>query len=76
MILDDDEAEFLVRCRDVVRELGTLGLARIECWNGVRHGQGYCAYRLRDVEVGYAGWEIPGPQRSFAVCQRHFDGSP
>jgi hypothetical protein len=22
-----------------VRELGTLGLARIECWNGVRHGR-------------------------------------
>ena len=39
MILDDDEAEFLVGCRDIVRELGTLGLARIECWNGVRHGR-------------------------------------
>ena len=39
MILDDDEAEFLIGRRDVLRELGTLGLARIECWNGVRHGR-------------------------------------
>ena len=76
VVLDDDEAEFRVGRGDVVRELRRSRPGAHRVWERCRSWAGYCAYRVRDVEVGNAGWEIPGPQRSFAVRQRHFDGSP
>ncbi len=46
---------------------GALGVACVECGYGVGHWRAIVPTAYRDVEVGHAGWEIPGPQRSFAV---------
>ena len=61
VVLDDHEPVLRVGGGDVAGEVRIFGRARIECGYGVWTFEGYCAYRVRDVEVGNAGWEIAGP---------------